>query len=109
MMKMSEMRTEKLSSVKRVIYLTRELRSKTTMTIRIPVIQTPVQNRNARKSIPLSLHHKIEIKLYVVLLDRCWCYCIHMSIVIKDARCRLSPAIQFNGGNHNAGVVMMSH
>ena len=55
-MNMTEMRTAKLSSVKRVMYRTRKLRSNATITSRIIVTQSPIQKRNDRKSIPLSLY-----------------------------------------------------
>jgi hypothetical protein len=54
-MKMTEMRIENASSVNRVIYATNALRSRATITNNATITQTPIQNRNAMKSMWFSL------------------------------------------------------
>ena len=55
--KISEMRTAKLSSVKRVMYCTNALRSNATIISKIKVTHAPIQNRNDMKSKLLSLKY----------------------------------------------------
>ncbi len=56
--KMSEIRTAKLSSVKRVMYCTNALRSKATMITSMRATHAPIQNRKDKKSKSLSLKYK---------------------------------------------------
>ena len=66
-MKMSEMRTAKLSSVNRVMYRTSALRSKATMTSSATMTQIPIQNRKDMKCSPFSLHGSVT-PVYICIL-----------------------------------------